>query len=89
MHQLGFRDRNMDLRNWLARRKEDGAWELAKIDSPRFQCLPAGAAEDALAEADWSRLRSSLARCGPLDALMETRFMASRSKESSEGDRGS
>lgn len=75
MHALGFRDRNMDLRNWLARSSGEGRWELAKIDSPRFRLLPPGPARDPLAAEDWSRLRSSLARSGPMASLLDTRLL--------------
>lgn len=71
MHSLGYRDRNLDLRNILARREESGAWLLAKIDSPRFRIVAAGKPTDRLAREDWSRLRSSLARFGPLAALID------------------
>jgi len=59
LHTLGFRDRNLDLRNLLARR--DGAnWSVAKIDSPRHRLRPPGDSEDRLAGADWSRLLPQL-----------------------------
>ncbi len=34
-HALGLQDRNPHLRNFLARRGGDGAWEIFKVDSPR------------------------------------------------------
>jgi hypothetical protein len=61
MHRAGFRDRNLDLRNLLARRLTDGAWEVAKIDSPRHRIVAPGPALDRDARADWDRLARSLA----------------------------
>ena len=59
LHKAGFRDRNLDLRNLLARRDDDG-WSLAKIDSPRHKITRGDHTDDALAHADWARLRGSL-----------------------------
>lgn len=59
LHEAGFRDRNLDLRNVLATRRGAG-WILAKIDSPRFRLRPPGPATDRLARADWERLARSL-----------------------------
>ena len=64
MHALGFRDRNLDLRNLLARRDAAGAWIIAKIDSPRFCLVASGEPEDRLVREDWRRLESSLAELG-------------------------
>lgn len=63
LHQAGFRDGNLDLRNLLAR-QDLGGWEIAKIDSPRFRLVPPGNAEDRWARQDWRRLRESLAAAG-------------------------
>lgn len=63
LHAAGFRDRNLDLRNLLARRTDD-RWQLAKLDSPRFRLRPPGRAGDALARADWRRLLPQLAQHG-------------------------
>lgn len=67
LHARGFRDRNLDLRNLLVRRADDG-WLVAKIDSPRFVVRRPGAATDAMARADWRRLLPQLAAFG-LDAI--------------------
>lgn len=67
LHARGFRDGNFDLRNLLVRR--DGRdWTIAKIDSPRFRLLAPGQPDDALARADWLRLRPQLADFAPRDA---------------------
>lgn len=66
LHRLGFRDRNLDLRNLLAHRDEAGAWVVAKIDSPRHR-LRAPGTRDRLTRADWQRLLPQLAGHG-LDA---------------------
>lgn len=63
LHAHGFRDRNFDLRNLLVRRRPDGTWAIAKIDSPRF-CLAAPNRDDARARADWRRLEPQLAAAG-------------------------
>ncbi len=64
VHREGFRDRNLDLRNLLARPREDGEWEIALIDSPRHRIVAPGPAHDRAARADWDRLAASLARAG-------------------------
>jgi hypothetical protein len=61
MHRAGFRDRNLDLRNLLARRLAPDEWEVAKIDSPRHRIVAPGPACDRDARADWDRLARSLA----------------------------
>lgn len=59
LHALGFRDRNLDLRNLLAARDvPGGAWRIAKIDSGRH--VLGRRAGDALARADWRRLLPQL-----------------------------
>lgn len=59
LHALGFRDRNLDLRNLIL--LEGGPQvRLAKIDSPRHRLVAAGRADDRLARADWSRLLPQL-----------------------------
>ncbi len=63
LHDRGFRDRNLDLRNLLARPHGDG-WELTKIDSPRCRIVRPGPADDALRAADWRRLLPQLASFG-------------------------
>lgn len=61
VHALGFRDRNLDLRNLLLARADHGAtWTVAKIDSPRFVLRRPGPPRDALAAADWRRLLPQL-----------------------------
>lgn len=60
LHALGFRDRNLDTRNLLATRNGNGPWCVVKIDSPRFVLRRPGAADDALAAADWARLLPQL-----------------------------
>lgn len=60
VHDLGLRDRNLDLRNLLARPRDDG-WEVTKIDSPRHCIVRAGDRDDALRRADWARLLPQLA----------------------------
>ena len=60
LHQAGFRDRNLDLRNLLARGGDSvRGWELAKIDSPRFRLTRPGRVDDGWAHADWERLIAS------------------------------
>jgi hypothetical protein len=59
LHELGFRDRNLDLRNLLAA-PGDGGWTVAKIDSPRHRIVAPGAAADRLTRADWRRLSPQL-----------------------------
>lgn len=63
LHRLGFRDRNLDLRNLLARRDAAGNWVVAKLDSPRHRLRAPGRA-DRLVQADWERLLPQLARYG-------------------------
>jgi hypothetical protein len=60
MHRGGFRDRNLDLRNILARR-DAMEWRFAKIDSPRHRITSSDRLDDELARADWQRLTASLA----------------------------
>lgn len=70
LHRAGFRDRNLDARNLLARPATPTsplptatsavAWTVAKLDSPRFVLRRPGPADDALAAADWQRLLSPL-----------------------------
>lgn len=59
-HRLGFRDRNLDLRNLIARDADDRI-TIAKIDSPRFRLITPGEPTDRLAQADWQRLLPQLA----------------------------
>jgi hypothetical protein len=59
MHHLGFRDRNLDLRNLLLA-DDRSSLAIAKIDSPRHRLVPPGAANDRLARADWTRLLPQL-----------------------------
>ena len=59
MHELGFRDRNLDLRNLLLA-DDRSSLAIAKIDSPRHRFVPRGAANDRLARADWMRLLPQL-----------------------------
>ncbi|MFY9343738.1 MAG: lipopolysaccharide kinase InaA family protein [Planctomycetota bacterium] len=66
LHALGFRDRNLDLRNLLVDAAADGP-RIAKIDSPRFVLRARGNADDALARADWERLGPQLAAFGVLE----------------------
>jgi hypothetical protein len=63
LHRAGFRDRNLDLRNILARLGPDG-WELVKIDSPRHCIVQNSDPNDALAKSDWQRLTASLHELG-------------------------
>ncbi len=63
LHHAGFRDRNLDLRNILARRGP-GGWELVKIDSPRHSIVQNSQPDDALAKSDWQRLTASLHELG-------------------------
>ncbi|HEX6811103.1 MAG TPA: lipopolysaccharide kinase InaA family protein [Planctomycetota bacterium] len=66
LHELGFRDRNLDLRNLLAQRVP-GGWSIAKIDSPRHVLRAPGNRADALVLADWARLLPQLERFGVAD----------------------
>ena len=63
LHDAGFRDRNLDLRNLIV--ADD---RIAKIDSPRHRIVPPGRRDDRLARADWQRLAPQLARFG-VDAV--------------------
>ncbi len=63
LHRRGFRDRNLDLRNILARPCGDN-WELCKVDSPRFRLVKHTRLDDPLATADWQRLQTSCAEAG-------------------------
>ena len=67
LHLAGFRDGNFDLRNILARQTQEGRWQLAKIDSPKFGTVRAGPARDRRARADWQRLLPQLAVFGLAD----------------------
>lgn len=60
LHETGFRDGNMDLRNLLLHRTATG-FEVAKLDSPRYRIRPPGPADDRWTRADWQRLRPQLA----------------------------
>jgi hypothetical protein len=67
LHREGFRDRNLDLRNLLARRNLGGCqrqWEIVKIDSPRFRMVAVGEPRDGLARQDQQRLAASLEAVG-------------------------
>ena len=59
LHRAGFRSRNLDLRNVLAQRTDEG-WQLALIDSPRYRLVTPGPAHDKLARQDWQRLDESI-----------------------------
>lgn len=67
LHALGFRDRNLDLRNLLLTCTND-RWVVAKIDSPRFRLRRAGPTDDDLTRADWQRLDPQLAALGLREA---------------------
>lgn len=66
LHAAGFRDRNLDPRNILvapAPGNGVGTFEgysFTKIDSPRYRLVAPGTGTDALADADWTRLRKGL-----------------------------
>jgi hypothetical protein len=64
LHELGFRDRNLDLRNLLARRDPAGVFEIAKLDSPRHRIVRAGRRDDRLASEDRERLGASFRSLG-------------------------
>ena len=64
IHAAGFRDRNMDLRNLLAGRAEQGGWQIAKIDSPRFRIVAPGTQTDRAVRYDRRRLAASLREVG-------------------------
>lgn len=63
LHRLGFRDGNLDLRNLIVQRHDDG-WCVAKIDSPRFRLCRPGPTEDRWTRRDWARLSPQLQRYG-------------------------
>jgi hypothetical protein len=69
LHRLGFRDRNLDLRNLLARPQLGGGYEFTKIDSPRFALVRPGHPGDRRARADWARLLPQFARFGLLPTV--------------------
>lgn len=71
LHASGFRDRNLDLRNLLARREQDH-WQLAKIDSGRFCLRRQASTTDRLARADWARLLPQLQQLGVPAARLPT-----------------
>jgi hypothetical protein len=68
-HRLGYRDRNLDLRNLLARRRGPD-WHVAKLDSPRWCLVPFGTVNDRLATADWLRLLPQLHEAGVSSSLL-------------------
>lgn len=68
LHELGFRDRNLDLRNLIV----DGD-RITNIDSPRHRIVRAGATDDALAAADWQRLLPQLDAFGMRAAALAAR----------------
>lgn len=68
-HRLGYRDRNLDVRNLLARRRGTD-WLIAKLDSPRWCLVPTCAVNDRLATADWSRLLPQLRAAGVSPPLL-------------------
>ncbi len=59
LHRTGFRHRNLDLRNILAR-SDDHGWQLGFLDAPRFRLRRQGLIDDRLARLDRERLRRSL-----------------------------
>lgn len=85
LHALGFRDRNVDLRNLLVAREANG-WQVAKIDSPRFRLVAPGFRDDPLARADWRRLEPQLAA---FDLVAEARAAADAIHGASPGQRKS
>lgn len=64
LHAAGFRDGNMELRNFLARRDEGTAWEIAVIDSPRYRVTTPGRHRDRAARRDQCALAASLDALG-------------------------
>ena len=68
LHRAGFRDRNLDLRNLIV----DGE-AICNIDSPRHRIVAPDRGDDALAAADWQRLRPQLAALGVGDAAEAAR----------------
>lgn len=73
-HGLGLEDRNPHLRNFLARRRGNGEWELAKIDSPRA-VLHRGPLGARARRRDLGRLCADARRLGAGKAL-ERAFLA-------------
>ena len=71
LHERGFRDRNLDLRNLLIQQHNEQI-TIAKIDSPRFRLVQPGRREDSLATADWNRLLPQLAQFGIADQARNT-----------------
>lgn len=69
LHRLGFRDRNLDLRNLLLA-EEATTLRLCKIDSPRYRLVRPGPADDALASADWARLLPQLEPYGLVEVTL-------------------
>jgi hypothetical protein len=73
LHARGFRHRNLDLRNIVARPQQSGGaeeFDLAVLDAPRHRLVPPGRSHDRLARRDWERLAASCAEVGfhlPLD----------------------
>jgi hypothetical protein len=89
LHALGFRDRNLDLRNLLVARDAQG-WHVAKIDSPRYRLVAPGNRDDHLARADWRRLEPQLqALGGDQDLVGEVRAAARAVHGASPGQRKS
>lgn len=78
LHSLGFRDRNLDLRNLLVESTTNG-WRIAKIDSPRHVLRPPGKREDAWTRADWQRLRKQLDPLGLADVAFAAATRTRRS----------
>lgn len=64
LHAAGFRDRNLDPRNLLARRAEDGSFQVAKIDSPRHAIPRNRTRARRLAREDVARLQRGLLELG-------------------------
>ena len=64
LHAAGFRDGNMDLRNFLARRDEGTAWDIAVIDSPRYRITAPGHPRDRAARRDRLGLAASFESLG-------------------------
>lgn len=60
LHGAGFRDGNFHLRNVLARTLDSGAFEFAKIDSPKFHLVAAGRGSDRHALRDRAQLSADL-----------------------------
>lgn len=81
LHRLGFEDRNLDLRNLLAKATERG-WIVAKIDSPRHRRTRAPL-DSSRAEADWARLLPQLEPFG-LAAIARSATSGSNDDERSD-----